>query len=78
MKKLMILAVVAITMVACTTTKQAEPEKTQAQQLMERLDTLRQKGYMFGHQDDPFYLGVRSGFERCKERLWRLACRDGL
>ena len=55
MKKLMILAVVAITMVACTTTKQAEPEKTQAQQLMERLDTLRQKGYMFGHQDDPFY-----------------------
>ena len=51
----MILAVVAITMVACTTTKQAEPEKTQAQQLMERLDTLRQKGYMFGHQDDPFY-----------------------
>ena len=55
MKKLMILAVVAIAMVACTTTKQAEPEKTQAQQLMERLDTLRQKGYMFGHQDDPFY-----------------------
>ena len=24
-------------------------------QLFERLDALRQKGYMFGHQDDPFY-----------------------
>ena len=51
----MILAVAMMAVIACTTTKQAEPEKTQAQQLMERLDTLRQKGYMFGHQDDPFY-----------------------
>ena len=49
------MAVGAMMIVACTTQKQAEPEKTQAQQLMERLDTLRQKGYMFGHQDDPFY-----------------------
>jgi cephalosporin-C deacetylase-like acetyl esterase len=29
--------------------------KTGAQQLMERLDALRQKGIMYGHQDDPFY-----------------------
>ena len=50
---LMVFAVVAV--VACTTQKPVESEKTQAQQLMERLDTLRQKGYMFGHQDDPFY-----------------------
>jgi len=49
----MVFAVVAV--VACTTQKPVESEKTQAQQLMERLDTLRQKGYMFGHQDDPFY-----------------------
>ena len=42
-------------MLACTTTKNAEPEKTGAQQLFERLDSLRQKGYMFGHQDDPMY-----------------------
>ena len=47
------MAAVAVT--ACTTQKQAGPEKTVAQQLMERLDTLRSKGYMFGHQDDPFY-----------------------
>ncbi|MBR5747860.1 MAG: beta-mannosidase [Prevotella sp.] len=50
---LMVLA--AVVVVACNVQKQAEPEKTPAQQLMERLDTLRQKGYMFGHEDDPFY-----------------------
>ena len=55
MKKLLFMAAAAIAVAACTTQKQAEPEKTKAQQLMERLDTLRQKGIMFGHQDDPFY-----------------------
>ena len=54
MKKIFVLAVTAL-VVACTTTKQAEPAKTGAQQLMERLDSLRQKGIMYGHQDDPFY-----------------------
>ena len=49
------MAFATVAVVACTTQKQAEPEKTVAQQLMERLDTLRSKGYMFGHQDDPFY-----------------------
>ena len=29
--------------------------KSQSQRLMERLEMLRKKGYMFGHQDDPFY-----------------------
>ena len=65
MKKLMILAVAMMAVIACTTTKQAEPEKTQALQLMERLDTLRQKGYMFGHQDDPFY-GIGWAYENGK------------
>ena len=55
MKKFFVMAIVALAVVACSTQKQTEPEKTQAQQLFERLDTLRQKGYMFGHQDDPFY-----------------------
>ena len=49
MKKLIMMAIAAIAIAACTTQKQAEPEKTVAQQLMERLDTLRNKGYMFGH-----------------------------
>ena len=55
MKKLLMMAAATIAVVACTTQKQTESEKTKALQLMERLDTLRQKGYMFGHQDDPFY-----------------------
>ena len=55
MKKYIAIAIAVVAIAACTTQKQAEPEKTVAQQLMERLDTLRNKGYMFGHQDDPFY-----------------------
>lgn len=50
-----LLAAATFAMFACTTTKNAEPEKTGAQQLFERLDSLRHKGYMFGHQDDPMY-----------------------
>ena len=55
MKKLVTMAVGALMIAGCTATKKVEAEKTQAEQLFERLDTLRQKGYMFGHQDDPFY-----------------------
>ena len=55
MKKIFAMAIATVTVVACTTTKKAEPVKTKAQQLLERLDTLRQKGIMYGHQDDPFY-----------------------
>ena len=55
MNKYFAIVVTVIAIVACTTQKQVEPEKTLAQQLQERLDTLRSKGYMFGHQDDPFY-----------------------
>ena len=54
MKKILLMVVVAMTVVACAT-KQTEPEKTVAQQLLERLDSLRQKGFMYGHQDDPMY-----------------------
>ena len=55
MRKYFVIAVTTLAVVSCTTAKNAEPEKTRAQQLFERLDTLRQKGYMFGHQDDPMY-----------------------
>ena len=55
MKKLLAMALATLAVAACTTQKQAEPEKTQAQQLLERLDSLRQKGIMYGHQDDPMY-----------------------
>ena len=40
-------------MVACG--KKEVKEKTVAEQLAERLQTLQQKGYMMGHEDAPFY-----------------------
>ncbi len=52
MKKLMILAATAALCVAC---QQQVVEKTASQQLLERLTTIQQKGYMYGHQDDTFY-----------------------
>ena len=54
MKKLIVMALVGLAVAACTTTK-TETVKTVAEQLRKRLDTLCQKGIMFGHQDDPFY-----------------------
>ena len=54
MKKLIVMALVGLAVAACSTTK-TETVKTVAEQLRERLDTLCQKGIMFGHQDDPFY-----------------------
>ena len=42
---------------ACGGQKNAanETEQTAATQLLERLDTLRSHGIMYGHQDDPMY-----------------------
>ena len=62
MKKSIVIAVAALVIVACSTTKKAELEQTLAQQLEKRLDSLRQKGYMAGHQDDPFY-GIGWAYE---------------
>ncbi len=55
MKKNLLMVMLAASMVACSATKPAEPAKTPAQQLIDRLDTLLQKGIMYGHQDDPMY-----------------------
>ncbi len=40
---------------SCGTTNQPATKTTPAQQLLSRLETMRQKGVMFGHQDDPMY-----------------------
>ena len=40
---------------ACSAPKKTQPEKTAAQLLEERLDSIQKRGYMAGHQDDPFY-----------------------
>ena len=68
MKKNILIAVAIMALAACTTQKQAEPEKTSAQQLEERLATLQQKGYMAGHQDDPFY-GIGWAYEDGKSDI---------
>ena len=44
---------VAMMMAACG--QKAVVEKSQSEQLAERLKTLQGKGYMMGHQDDPMY-----------------------
>lgn len=50
---------VALMMAACGQTTIVE--KTQSEQLAERMQSLLQKGYMMGHQDDPFYGVTWSG-----------------
>ena len=54
-KNFLFVFIVAIAVVACNTTKVEQTEATVATLLVQRLDTLCQKGIMFGHQDDPFY-----------------------
>lgn len=48
-------AATALAFTACTHNASQQVELTPAQALVQRLDTLRQHGYMYGHQDDPFY-----------------------
>ena len=62
MNKLMIICIATVVMMSCTSQQKAEPEKPLAQQLEERLVSLQSKGYMAGHQDDPFY-GIGWAYE---------------
>lgn len=59
MKKILLLASIAMTLLASCSQKPqpatTEEGPTPAEQLIARLDTIRQHGYMYGHQDDPFY-----------------------
>lgn len=54
MKRYFAMALATMAVASCSTQRQAEPP-SQARQLVERLVTLREKGIMFGHQDDPMY-----------------------
>ena len=53
MKKVLLIIGIGMMMVACGTRE--VKEKTIAEQLADRLLTLRQNGYMMGHQDAPMY-----------------------
>ena len=61
MKAFIYIMGVAMMMAACG--NKEEKVKTAADLLAERLQTLQQKGYMMGHQDDPFYGVTWSGIE---------------
>ena len=55
-----LIAIASVAMLSCTSKKQQSSEGlsstvTPAQSLFSRLDALKDKGYMYGHQDDPFY-----------------------
>ena len=55
--------IAVLCLVACGAQKSTSDKTTVAQQLFNRLDTLRQQGYMFGHQDDPMY-GLTWAYEK--------------
>lgn len=66
MKKILFLATLAIlALSACS--KQAQPTADEGPSLREalitRIDTLMDHGYMYGHQDDPFY-GITWAYEK--------------
>ena len=54
-KEKILLGMAAMMIAACTTAKKVASAMTGARQLYDRLTVIQQKGYMFGHQDDPFY-----------------------
>lgn len=57
-KKTLFAALAALSVLDSCTTKTADTTvqaPSPAESLYARLDTLRQHGYMYGHQDDPFY-----------------------
>lgn len=56
--KLFLAAVAMVLMTSCSKSSQPaqqDTELTPAQALLARIDTLMQHGYIYGHQDDPFY-----------------------
>ena len=62
MNKLITITIATIAMMSCTTQQKVEQKQTLAQQLEERMNSLQKKGYMAGHQDDPFY-GIGWAYE---------------
>ncbi len=65
MKRILLTTLAAIGLLTACSTKESTvtDSTTPADALCQRLDTLRQHGYMYGHQDDPFY-GITWEWER--------------
>ena len=74
MKKILLFATLAMTLFASCgkkTQTDNEAQPTPAKALIARLDTLSSKGYMYAHQDDPFY-GVTWQWERGRSDTYEL------
>lgn len=61
MKKTLLL--LAITAFCFSLQTMGAPKRTPAERLIQRLIKIQQKGYMYGHQDDPFY-GITWQYEK--------------
>lgn len=62
--KSFLMAIATLALGACASqNKPTEPQETPAEHLFNRMNTLKDKGYMYGHQDDPFY-GITWEWER--------------
>lgn len=62
--KAFLMAIATLFLGACASSnKPSEPQETPAEHLFNRMNTLKDKGYMYGHQDDPFY-GITWEWER--------------
>ena len=56
MKKIILLAIIATIIASCSSKRVGSSlNETGAEALLKRIEMLQQKGYMYGHQDDPFY-----------------------
>ena len=65
MKKTLLFLAAAFVLCSCNFHREnVIVTKTPAERLQNRIDTLRHVGYMFGHQDDPFY---GTTWEYCKD-----------
>lgn len=74
MKKLLTLMTGLALMTACSSNQQRDAvvsDASPAESLQMRIDTLRKHGYMYAHQDDPFY-GINWMWERGRSDTYEL------
>lgn len=55
MKRLLTLSVVVLLHIVLASVVASAANPVPRQKLIDRLAKIQQKGYMYGHQDDPFY-----------------------
>ena len=72
MKKAFRMVLLLAMMLTTANTLQGKTKgKTPRQQLLERLTKIQKKGYMYGHQDDPFY-GITWNWDKGRSDTYEL------